>query len=95
MKKKLKILFVTAIVLEVVKVYLCSCLSTSGMELAEVQKEIERLEIENREIEGEIAKNSSIKQIYQKALFLGFKQNYGQDYFFEEYSFGSSIAHNQ
>jgi cell division protein FtsL len=85
------ILLVIAIILGIAQLYFCSCLGTSGVELGKIEEKIQILEAQNREIEGEIARLSSLAEIQKRAVSLGFQTRYA----FSNYSSQKIIAQNQ
>lgn len=76
-KIKVKIVLVVAtlvVSLMTTQLVFANGLATTGLELSEIENEINRLEVKNRVLKVEIAKESSLATLSLKANDLGFKK---------------------
>jgi len=73
MKKLFTILALTAIFLGLCQLFLSGFLGAQVVELGAVEKKATLLEEENRKLEEEIAQKSSLKNVLNRAIELGFK----------------------
>lgn len=71
-KKIVIFLTVIAALLGIAQLYLCGYLGAEGIELSLIEKNILILETENRELSGEVAQLSSLKNVKEQAVNLGF-----------------------
>jgi len=53
--KKIIILIITTFILGIIQLYFSIWVGARGIELGEIEKEIQELQVKNRDLEGEIA----------------------------------------